>query len=490
MLGDNSFCLEVKHHCPICYQWMASAPGLKRHMHRHHPEWSQHMPSVLQLTKVIKGDMTRPRKYCRASSFDMGRHWKQCPVVLSAAFLQCIQHTPASPVLPSNARNGPGRDGQARARTLLREAEPTARHADEGGGQYGAGEETTHGSRESEAQARQRKRERGVQRQPTLQELWGPGRANRTDPHVDEACPTSRPGHSDDQAFHVYAQTGPGSIIPILYKDASRWKAIKEQSPTELNSSLRETLMRSLLEEMRVRIRACKDQPESIEFAQKQEWVATMRASGSGHCAVYSRDLVEGARPSDPLRSMQVGQLFGPAIGGHQTAAGAAIPSIDGTGPSAQASAMIPSTPSGPQRPTRWPLLQCALQNPSNHCYMNHTLLPYLWTTLQSTHKDLQQLSPIFRQLIKTPTMALMRSIMWSHLTRAWPLPNQQHDAAEFATHLHTQAELPQFRGRWEARQLREQGIHITDCHPAILPLSLPTPDSSEPLNVGECIRH
>ena len=77
-----------------------------------------------------------------------------------------------------------------------------------------------------------------------------------------------------DTCFHLYAQTGPGSIIPILYRDANKWKSMKEKNPAEFNSSLRETLMRSLLGEMQARLQKCKDQPEPLDFAKSKEWLS------------------------------------------------------------------------------------------------------------------------------------------------------------------------------------------------------------------------
>ena len=214
LLTSNSFCMELKHHCPICYQWMASAPGLKRHMHRHHSEWNHHMPSLLQLTKVIKGDITRPCKFCRASSFDKGRRWNQCPVILGAAFIQCYHQAPAIPVgqpyaRQPDARHGPSGTGQTGARAFLREAEPAAGHDSEGGRQDGARQATENRGREPEAQARQSPRQGRTKRQQTLQELWESGRAGRAPANGCEVSPAPRPGYPDDQTRYVLSHLCP-----------------------------------------------------------------------------------------------------------------------------------------------------------------------------------------------------------------------------------------------------------------------------------------
>ena len=289
--------------------------------------------------------------------------------------------------------------------------------------------------------------------------------------------------------------------------------------------------MRSMLEEMRVRIKACKDQPESIEFAQKQEW---MNKEGGWLYATWDHSQQKQV-PQPQLGTMSTQEILDDValiskelhltvhrfhsvrpLCEHPEAdivqfileislreQGHRIHSVlckwinslalqlvgvrlrqerqsqasTGLVQANQTSAVNPPARPEPQRTMCLQLLQCALQNPNNHCYMNHTLLPFLWTTLQSSDPDLHQLSPIFRQLLTTPTMTLMRSIMWSHLTRSWRLPDQQHDAAEFVTHLQAQVELPQFQGRWEARQLREHGIHVA------------YPRFGRTSECGECIR-
>ena len=103
MLSNKPLCSLLVNHCVLCHQWAAMASRLKKHTSTHHPEWEQWIPNMLKMAALTKRP-SHDRVKCQ-TSFDKGRHWKQCQVILSLTFLQCLTEPNPSHVDP---------DGRAR----------------------------------------------------------------------------------------------------------------------------------------------------------------------------------------------------------------------------------------------------------------------------------------------------------------------------------------------------------------------------------------
>ena len=97
----------LQHHCPICMQCAATPNGLKCHMTNQHEEWTQLQPSIQHLLQSFRRHIVLPCRYCKQSRVNKDRHWQQCHVLSSCAFLW-VRHD-----VQSSGRHGSGRAGKA-----------------------------------------------------------------------------------------------------------------------------------------------------------------------------------------------------------------------------------------------------------------------------------------------------------------------------------------------------------------------------------------
>ena len=103
------------------------------------------------------------------------------------------------------------------------------------------------------------------------------------------------------------------------------------------------------------------------------------------------------------------------------------------------------------------------LGNAGNFCYSNAIFLALAMTLPVSA-----QGTPVGRLLGKiwrapTSTLYLHKQGEWRQLTRAWPNPQMQHDAAEFLLHLAQQDELVRDLSAWHARAVGFEGAPRAD---------------------------
>ena len=78
---------SLQHHCPLCYQWLATPTSIKYHLTVQHPEWTACQPNALKLLQSFRRHTVVPCRYCHLSNVNRDRHWRQCHVLHICAFL-------------------------------------------------------------------------------------------------------------------------------------------------------------------------------------------------------------------------------------------------------------------------------------------------------------------------------------------------------------------------------------------------------------------
>ena len=87
LLLDNHVQEYLQHHCPVCYQWMATAASIKCHLTVQHAEWTACQPEALKLLQGFRRRTVVPCRYCHLDNVNKDRHWRQCHVLHICAFL-------------------------------------------------------------------------------------------------------------------------------------------------------------------------------------------------------------------------------------------------------------------------------------------------------------------------------------------------------------------------------------------------------------------
>ena len=534
LLKDKPLCSLLQSHCPLCHQWAATASGLKKHLSTHHPEWEHNMKHMLTLAAITKSTITRPCQWCMQTSFDKGRHWKQCHVVLSLTFLQCLAGSQTHHDVP---------DGGARA--LLW---GTPGRCQTGGGREPGTKETSYKYGSLDASERQRKRQ-GQTQQPSRRQ------ASITEWARSGKRPDPADGSPSDPSRILAQFNASGYDVSFVSENwgrQSNWPALQGRPEMETDQRREATGSSTIPEGMLVSIATCRvqdpaselqaprdhrsvcqgarlDQPRgSLDLRQMEPRRRTSsdpdasapkihRDSSSGHPGptgahgqqhpqilfdpkvngesgvsmdrVPVGDLLAGRRNQSVGNPASVDWPSGPASVGRQTSAGA--PRTQWSCPDA-----TELTVAGPYRPAGDPdaelpaklkcILRAALHNPGNHCYMNHTVLCMLWCHEQLALADIHA-SPLLVALLNSlrvhPILSLMQYMPWTCLVQEWSAPHQQHDAAEFATFIMPRLAWGQMMGQWEARISVGDNIEIRDRHSAQSPISLTLSPGQPSLN-------
>ena len=88
LLLDVSLRDELRHHCPCCGQWCATAAGMKVHLKSAHACWNDCLAQVVERTKLMKRVIVKPCIYCLDQVFDVQTHWKRCHVLMTCCFIE------------------------------------------------------------------------------------------------------------------------------------------------------------------------------------------------------------------------------------------------------------------------------------------------------------------------------------------------------------------------------------------------------------------
>ena len=77
LLLNTSVQEYLQHHCPLCYQWLATPTSIKYHLTVQHPEWTACQPTALKLLQSFRRHTVVPCRYCHLSNINRDRHWRQ-----------------------------------------------------------------------------------------------------------------------------------------------------------------------------------------------------------------------------------------------------------------------------------------------------------------------------------------------------------------------------------------------------------------------------
>ena len=110
----------LRHHCPVCFQWVATTASIKSHLTKQHPEWTTCQPDALKLLQSFRRHTVVPCRYCHLANINKDRHWRQCHVLHICAFL-AVSHDRSERRLNGSGCTGEavlvtGRPSEARAR--------------------------------------------------------------------------------------------------------------------------------------------------------------------------------------------------------------------------------------------------------------------------------------------------------------------------------------------------------------------------------------
>ena len=128
--------------------------------------------------------------------------------------------------------------------------------------------------------------------------------------------------------------------------------------------------------------------------------------------------------------------------------------------------------------------LRLVLGNRGNHCYMNAFVQVVSWLLDRDEgHFALIGRSKPFFKGLSTRTASsplyLCNQFLWRNLIQQWPNHNRQHDVAEFSAFFIQRHDLSLFQGHWATRCQREETISIVDSGCTTQPLLLHFPDSA-----------
>ena len=540
LLSNKPLCSLLVNHCVLCHQWAAKASGLKKHMSTHHPEWERWMPKMLQMAALTKRTIRRPCHLCLQTSFDKGRHWKQCQVVLSLTFLQCL-----STANPSHD------DADGRAREILRL--PDDECQDGGGRQCPSQTETNHyTSYDIQSRQRRRQEQRGRQesRQTDLAQWFGARKRIDLDDGAAavaartlDKCASS--GQYVSSVFEKWGRKSDRHSVQgraEMEEDKRRAATGLETKPQGMPSTITTRRIQSsalelskhrvseqvrygtaLVQSGRMALRTveCGDRGDPGDGEQ------ACAEHGDSACRHRDAAKTDGGQRSQVLRYQKVDGKPGDSMGGvpagdltqgqwHQGLGD--TPDMGGAASATSLGCEAPSGKIGTQRfgpsgaecsvtkqnvnagdpaiavtPDQCHILQAALHNPGNHCYMNHTVLCLLWCQVSLRLPGISSsplLNAIHESLALHPVLALMQYMPWTCLMQDWDRPNMQHDSAEFAAFVLQRLRWGQAVGQWEARLLVDTRVQIRDRHTTLAPISIPLSPGEPTMNAGVQMWH
>ena len=330
-----------------------------------------------------------------------------------------------------------------------------------------------------------------------------------------------------DVRLHFYFRpTPPASVLPLIQRVATRWRNIMETEPGKLSMSLRETMLRELLQELRSRVKAFQTSSDMPAKAQKMGWTDSQGAwnylrwnpareveelvpmvesrttdsllqdiseieshlSGetirnfksvrpfnpSGH---YNTEWVQfhldiELRTSGDIMWTKLHQLGHSPLACSSTSTRSAISvSTHPIHPGSTLGGGLVNSASPPPCPPSCLGLHVAalvLTNPrGTACYMNClvlALLHHLACLQVASPDELGALRGLHGALSRsTAPIELGKCFTWVMLVNPWPPWLRQSDAAEFLQHLLPRLKLPCFRGSWRARRLEHDSLCIRD---------------------------
>ncbi|CAE7499118.1 unnamed protein product, partial [Symbiodinium sp. CCMP2456] len=309
LLKDQALRDELRHHCPCCGQWCASPAGVKVHMSRSHGVWAELLPAVLERTVLMKRMITKPCPYCLERTFDLQTHWKRCHVIMVCCFLELYAKRN---VAHSDSKSaGHSQSGESADKTSATVAAKRARR--ETGSQETQDVQMATEPKDPFRQwgSAQTGRGQGGKSHKGKGKTTGKGKSSHKGKGKGQArssaSVTSYAGNDWERAAEYYSLDGentllqqmaklalrherqlqalqqdtklyfffrpdpPASVVPLMTNIAKTWRELVEAN--KVQSSLRETMLRELIQEMRRRIQGFAHQTEMQEQAAKMNWI-------------------------------------------------------------------------------------------------------------------------------------------------------------------------------------------------------------------------
>ena len=124
-------------------------------------------------------------------------------------------------------------------------------------------------------------------------------------------------------------------------------------------------------------------------------------------------------------------------------------------------------------------ILELKLVNPGSLCYVHVCLISLLWqATWRISLRNLGVLlRPILEAVLHHRGSLRIRSLpVLQALFDGWHDPQQQHDVAEYLSHVVGRFRPPALEGSWATRRILQEGLTVVDKGGTTTPLQLPMP--------------
>ncbi|CAE7535527.1 Pol, partial [Symbiodinium sp. CCMP2592] len=469
----------LQHHCPLCYQWLATPTSIKYHLTMQHPEWKDCQPATLKLLTGFRRHTVVPCRYCHQRNINKDRHWKQC-----------------------------------HQRTMTLGADPM---------------ELDEQERQFWAQAGPVKREQEPRRDTQdLQPLgsqdpdWMEYRMNRLSQLVlrqEQIISAIR----QDLVLYLFVRSGPEGMVPVLCEAAEKWRKMKEEEPEKITYSLKLMLFKQLLITLHQRLTNMIADEDALAKAKNLNWIDDQK-----HWKHLTWNPTKQCLEVDnSVRPIPAEDLLAQLVQMRKAVTEETLVrfksmrklTTEVTSDWIQFQICMSLRPEGGAMwstlnqwigQASWHTLGCRLRrdrpnydtlvqeavlrlifhNPSNLCYLHSTIYALLWTILQARLHDAyvspppQALTMLCPPITATPNcpIQVLHSVPWLMLLQAWPSVHRQHDAAELLQYLLPRFSHSGFNGGWEARNFVPGGIATLDKGPtqAPIPIALPAGPSLE----------
>ena len=489
----------LRQHCGLCGQWIAKTNGVRKHLRVCHKlEWEQHMPHVEHWARSWSKVITRPCPVCSADVVDIRQHGGSCVVMQQAALVQlCLSGQPANErPLQSDARSRGDGDGGSGDRACATEEAQAGRARSKAKAQ-GSG-------------SRQRQGQRSEEQSGGLLRFFGPKTGGKA---AGSACPPPGGGTEPTGIRHLLlACASNGSSprhsdsIPIQGGSGveDQAGALPQRADSELETGHSGMPGQGVGHESGHSLPDTGCQEAGGEHGAAGRGFMGLSDLGPAGSAEREGQITQAgsggglSRPDGDLAEVHLGgwaHAVSGAEGAHSGALGhagslssrclsegasdaRAVDFMDSAGslwphrrPIAQVTHSAGTTAGEGLRASSQSLTAhtmdwlsgVTLGNAGNFCYSNAIFLALAMTLPVSA-----QGTPVGRLLGKiwrapTSTLYLHKQGEWRQLTRAWPNPQMQHDAAEFLLHLAQQDELVRDLSAWHARAVGFEGAPRAD---------------------------
>ncbi|CAE7412177.1 unnamed protein product [Symbiodinium sp. CCMP2592] len=287
----------LQHHCPLCFQWLATTTSIKYHLTRQHSEWTECQPAALKLLVGIQSSNVGTASLATSIKTDIGSN--------ATSFI----FVPSLKLGMTGQREDP-MELNAQDKLLWSQAGPVKRETEEsrtdqvfnkrqrlGGQNKGKGKSDGKGKFKGKGRGGQH-----LQRDQTTAETWaytggsGPLLDIPWNATKDLVSPASSEMEwmehrmskltqlvlrqeqmitalNQDMVLHLFIRSGSDGMIPALCDSATKWRTMKEESPEKITFSLKLAMFKQLLISLHPRLTETGKDAEAMERAKGLNWV-------------------------------------------------------------------------------------------------------------------------------------------------------------------------------------------------------------------------